>query len=147
MKKNKKQVNNLEVIDNYLNTNNEHYNNHALELYNEAEAGSLFKDVVIPLRFFSEYISILHTHKTKPLQVVAQLMNKMSTEKFNKEQQVFILKHLANWFRGTEFTDANSKKYSLNNIADFLKKEIDKLQPVKNENKNPFDWSEAKKAH
>lgn len=147
LKKNRNPVNKLETIESYFNTGNKHYNKHAFDLYNEAKKNKLFTDLEIPLRFFSDYSDFFDTQRAKPLQVVNQFIEAMKNKKLNKEQQVFILEHLINWFNGTEFTDEKGKEYSLEHIADLLENETENLQPfqkTKPETKNTFDWEKTK---
>jgi hypothetical protein len=148
MAKRKKEVNELETIESFFTTDNEHYNEYAFNLYKEAAENNLFSDLEIPLRFFSDYTDIFDTYRAKPLQVVKQLMAAIKEKRLNKKQQVFILEHLISWFRGTSFFDEKGKEYSMKTIKEILtqrKESLQLLNKTKPKPVNKFDFDEVKK--
>ncbi len=129
-----------EKIEKYFTTQNEYWNKQALSLFKEASKSNLFTDIEIPLHFFSTYENIFYNHRAKPLQVMRQFIGEMQQKKLSNEQQVFIMEHLARYFKDTVYTDDKGKEISLNSVITILETELSKLEPVQIQKADEFDF-------
>jgi len=143
MAKSKKQTNDLEKIEAYFKTENEHYNGFTLDIYNEAKENNLFPDIETPLWIFDNATSEFYESRNKPLQVLNELKKTFTKEKLNNEQQAFILEHLIEYFKNTVYTDDESKaEISLSKVEKLLKKELEQIKPTKaNKTKTEYNWN------
>ena len=143
MAKSKKQTNDLEKIEAYFTTENEHYNDFTLDIYNEAKENNLFTDIKTPLWIFDIATGEFYKSRNKPLQVLNELKETFTKEKLNNEQQTFILEHLIDYFKNTVYTDDESKtEISLSKVEKLLKKELEQMKPTK-ANKTEYNWNKT----
>jgi hypothetical protein len=126
----KKTTNDLEKIEAYFTTENEHWNEYALDIYNEARGNNLFPDIETPLWIFDNATNEFYESRNKPLQVLNELKETFTKEKLSNEQQAFILEHLVIYFRNTVYTDDKSKEeISLSKVKKLLEKELEIKKP------------------
>jgi len=145
MAKSKKQVNDLEKIEAYFTTENEHYNGFTLDIYNKAKENNLFPDIETPLWIFDSATREFYESRNKPLQVLNVLKETFTKEKLNNEQQAFILEHLIDYFKSTVYTDDESKtKLSLSKVEKLLKKELEQIKPtIANKTETEYNWNKT----
>lgn len=145
MAKSKKQVNDLEKIEAYFTTENEHYNGFTLDIYNEAKENNLFPDIETPLWIFDNATSEFYESRNKPLQVLNELKETFTKEKLNNEQQAFILEHLIDYFKNTIYTEGESKnEILLSKVEKLLKKELEQIKPTKaNKTETEYNWNKT----
>lgn len=145
MAKSKKQTNNLEKIEAYFTTENEHYNGFTLDIYNEAKENNLFPDIETPLWIFDNATIEFYESRNKPLQVLNELKGTFIKEKLNNEQQAFILEHLIDYFKNTIYTEGESKnEITLSKVEKLLKKELEQIKPTKaNKIETEYNWNKT----
>lgn len=145
MAKSKKQTNDLEKIEAYFTTENEHYNGFTLDIYNEAKENNLFPDIETPLWIFNNATNEFYESRNKPLQVLNELKETFTKEKLNNEQQAFILEHLIDYFKNTIYTEGESKnEISLSKVEKLLKKELEQIKPTKaNKTETEYNWNKT----
>jgi len=145
MAKSKKQTNDLEKIEAYFTTENEHYNGFTLDIYNEAKENNLFPDIETPLWIFDNATNEFYESRNKPLQVLNELKETFTKEKLNNEQQAFILEHLIDYFKNTIYTEGESKnEISLSKVEKLLKKELEQIKPTKaNKTETEYNWNKT----
>lgn len=145
MAKSKKQTNELEKIEAYFTTENEHYNGFTLDIYNEAKENNLFPDIETPLWIFDNATNEFYESRNKPLQVLNELKETFTKENLNNEQQAFILEHLIDYFKNTIYTEGESKnEISLSKVEKLLKKELEQIKPTKaNKTGTEYNWNKT----
>lgn len=146
-KRQKQQANELEQIEAFFSTENEHRNKFFFKLYKEAESQRLFESPLIPLQNIDRLITVCYTGRAKPLQTAKAVIKDIHF--FDREQKMFIYHLLVEFLEKTVWTDKDGKEITLAKIKDLLDAEFMYLinpeaknhQPAKNE----FDFKEVKK--
>lgn len=85
----KNTVHQVEGIEKYFNTRDEHFNNNAYYWYLEIRNNDLFPNTELPFQILSEYLFFLDNFRT-PITCIDKLNKKMDESDLTKEQKIFI---------------------------------------------------------
>jgi hypothetical protein len=84
---------NIEGIEKFMNTRDEHFNNNAYYWYLQLKDNDLFIDLEVPFKILSEYLFFLENYRT-PISCVDRLKKTMGDYDLTKEQKLFIFDKL-----------------------------------------------------
>lgn len=146
-KRQKQAANELEQIEAFFSTENEHRNKFFFKLYNEAVREQIFESPLIPMQNIDRLITACYTGRAKPLQTAKGVIADIHL--FNWEQKMFIYHLLVEYLETTGWTDKDGKEISLPKIKDLLDAEFMYLQNPDAKhtptNNNPtFDFDKVK---
>lgn len=146
MKKIKKQVSDLEAIETYFTTGNEHRDKYCFQIYKEAEQEQIFESPLTPLWLINKIVSDCYESRKKPVQAVKKVYKVIEDKGLNYKQKCFVYDHVIKILDSTTWKDENGKEVSLNQIKELLDNEFMSLSPENLEtDENLFDWESTTK--
>ncbi len=122
----------IESLESYFKTENEHWNGYAIEMLCEVLQQGQFEKPETPLQLFSKAIDIfIEQHKT-PLKAVQDFGNDVEKENLNPAQKLFIYEWVHKYVNNSIFDKADTKA-----LLGLLKSQIKRLkaEPKKDCNK------------
>src|SRR6202795_1814076 len=122
-------VKEIETLEGYIKTENEHWNSYAFEMLCELLRQGQFENPETPLQLFSNSIEIFIEHHEHPLKAVHLFTGEMEDRNLNPIQKIFVYEWVCKYLKQSEFN------FDLTPVKDLLKSQKEKLkaesQPVK----------------
>jgi hypothetical protein len=110
----------IETLESYFKTENEHWNNYALKTIKKALENELFSDFITLMKFYENGISIASdTHREKPFEGLQLIIAEYDKNALSTKQKVYLLESIFDYLNNTEFDDWYS-----NEIQDLIKSQI-----------------------
>ena len=114
-------TNDLQALEGYFKTENEHWNRYAFEMLCEVLKQGNFENPETPLQLFSIAVDIFTEHCETPLQAVQ--IFETETNGLEAEQKLFVFEWVLRYLRNTEF-----EKISTDEIQELLKSQTKRLE-------------------
>ena len=114
-------TNDLQALEGYFKTENEHWNGYAFEMLCEVLKQGNFENPETPLELFSNAVGIFTEHCETPLQAVQ--MFEAETNGLEAKQKLFVFEWILRYLRNTEF-----EKISTDEIQELLKSQTKRLE-------------------
>lgn len=122
-------TNDLQALEGYFKTENEHYNGYTFEMLCEVLKQANFENPELPLRLFSNAIDILTKHYETPLQAVQMFEAETDKLELEPKQKLFIFEWVLKYLKNSEFDKEGTKEAKdLNEIKNLLKTQIERLK-------------------
>ena len=110
----------IESVERYFKTENEHWNGYALKTIRKALEKQLFSDFNELMRLYELSITIAsETHKEKPFEGLQLIVSEYDKNELTTEQKVHLLEGVFEYLDRTDFEDWYS-----NEIQDLMKSQI-----------------------
>ncbi len=119
----------LQTLENYFKTENEHWNSYALKTISKALEKQLFSDFNKLMQLYELSIEIAsESHREKPFEGLQMIISNFDQSQLTTEQKIYLLERVFESLNDTDFNGWYS-----NEIQDFIKSEIafykDNLKP------------------
>ena len=111
----------IEALESYFKTENEHWNTYAFKMLCEVLQKDVFDNPETPLELFSMASNNLPKESESPLKALQNFGS--ITEKLNTPQKLFIYEWVLKYFKNSEFDNANTTE-----IQDLLKIQINHMK-------------------
>ena len=95
----------IESLDNYFKTENDHWNEHTLEMVCEILKRGEFENAELPLQLFSKAIELFTEHHQHPLKGFQLFESEMDKTNLDSTQKIFVYERISKYLRYTEFDD------------------------------------------
>jgi len=115
----------IEVLESYFNTDNEHWNSYAFAMLCEILRNYQFENPETPLLLFSKAIDIFTEHYKTPLKAVQVYTNEASNENLDPAQKLFVYETVYNYISETDLSDEG---LDFDDIESLLNIEIENLK-------------------
>jgi hypothetical protein len=120
----------IESLETYFKTENEHWNGYAFEMLCEVMKQGNFENPEIPLHLFEKAIAIfLEQHQT-PLKALNELESAMQKENLNEAQTLFVYEWVYKYVKVSDFDEIDFTE-----IKELLKSQTDRLNKKPEYNK------------
>jgi hypothetical protein len=119
----------IQALENYFKTDNEHWNRYAFEMVCEVLNQNLFEQPELPLSMFSYAIDTFTELHESPLTAIKTFDDEIKKHKLTPQQKLFILEHVSKYVRKSEFDQEGIGK-----IKELLKSKVQKLSDEVNPN-------------
>lgn len=113
----------IESLESYFKTENEHWNRYAFEMLCEVMKQGNFENPEIPLKLFDKAEYILTEQNETPLKAVQKFATIMDKANLNTVQRLFVYEWVHKYLRQTEFEDLD-----LTEVKDLLKSQTERLK-------------------
>lgn len=128
----------VQALDSYFKTENEHWNDYALKTIRKALEKQLFSDVNKLMQLYELSINIAsETHRGKPFEGLQLIISEYDKNELTTEQKVYLMEGVFEYLDCTEFDDWYSKE-----IQDLMKSQIvvyeNELQNILSEHNKPL---------
>jgi len=121
---------NIEALESYFKTENDHWNGHTFRMLCEILEHNIFENPEQPLELFGNGLNYFLENSDSPLKAIQLLTNELDKEKLSESQKLFVCEQLNKYLRNTDFDNKD-----LTDIRQLLIQQIEslkkKLQPVK----------------
>ncbi len=115
----------IESIESYFKTENEHWNGYAFSMVCEVLQQGLFDNPEQPLELFSKAVDIFTDHFETPLKAIQLFLQELEREKLNDMQKLFVSQWVYKYVKDSEF-----EKGDISEIRKLLKSQIENLKEV-----------------
>ena len=120
-------TNDLQALEGYFKTENEHWNGYAFEMLCEVLKQGNFENPETPLQLFSITVDNLTELYETPLQAVQ--MFEAETDKLEPKQKLFVFEWVLKYLKNSEFEKEGTKETKdLGEVKDLLKTQIERLK-------------------
>lgn len=120
-------TNDLQALEGYFKTENEHYNGYTFEMLCEVLKQGNFENPETPLQLFSIAVDNLPELYETPLQAVQ--MFETETNELEPKQKLFVFEWVLKYLKNSEFDKEGTKETKdLNEVKDLLKTQIERLK-------------------
>ena len=113
----------IETLESYFKTENEHWNEHVFEMVCEIFERDGFENAEKPLEFFSQAINLFTQNNQNPLKAFQLLEAELDQANFSAEQKIFLYERLTKYLRYSEFDEMD-----LTPISELLGSQVKKLK-------------------
>jgi hypothetical protein len=113
----------IESLESYFKTENEHWNSYAFEMLCEVLEQGNFENPETPLQLFDKAINILTEQHKTPFKAVREFASETEKAKLNQTQKLFVSLWVYKYLRATEFEEID-----LSEIKDLLKSQTERLK-------------------
>ena len=113
----------VQTLENYFNTENEHWNDFAFKILCEVIQKDNFTNPETPLQTFRKAVEIFTEHLETPLKAVQIFEIETNKRKLDTNQKLFLFEWVLKYVKYTEFKKAG--KYDITNL---LKSQIERLK-------------------
>lgn len=120
-------VKEIEALESYFKTENEHWNRYAFEMLCEVLKQGNFENPETPLQLFNKSVNIFTEQYETPLKAIQEVEAK--TKGLNTGQKSFVYEWIFKYLKRTEYEEID-----LTEIMDLLKSQIERLK-----NDNQFE--------
>lgn len=121
----------IEVLESYFNTDNEHWNGYAFEMLCEVLQHKHFENPETPLQLFSKAVDIFTEQYKTPLKAVQTFTSEASKQNLDPTQKLFVYEAIYKYISDTDFSDEG---LDFNDIEPLLKSQTECLKiEVKNQ--------------
>ena len=120
-------TNDLQALEGYFKTENEHWNSYAFEMLCEVLKQGNFENPETPLQLFSIAVDNLTELYETPLRAVQ--MFETETDKLELKQKLFVFEWVLKYLKNSEFEKEGTKETKdLGEVKDLLKTQIERLK-------------------
>ena len=128
-------VKEIEALESYFKTENEHWNSYAFEMLCEVLKHGNFENSETPLQLFNQSVNIFTEQSETPLKAIQEV--EVKTKELNTAQKLFVYEWIFKYLKRTEYEEID-----LTEIMDLLKSQIERLKNVNQiENQKPITGS------
>lgn len=113
----------VQALENYFKTENEHWNGYAFEMLCEVLQKGNFESPETPLQLFSKAVDIFSEHFETPLKAVQMFEAETDKQKLDTNQKLFVLEWVLKYVKNSEF-----EKADMDEIKDLLKSQTERLR-------------------
>lgn len=113
----------IESLESYFKTENEHWNGYAFEMLCEVLKQGNFENPEAALKLFDKAVNILSEQHETPLKAVQEFAAETEKEKLNTVQRLFIYEWVYKYVRFTDWGEID-----LSDIKDLLKSQTERLK-------------------
>jgi hypothetical protein len=122
----------IEALESYIKTENEHWNEFAFEMLCEVLQQGQFENPETPLQLFSDSIDTFTEHHEHPLKALQLFAGEMDKLKLNPDQKRFVYEWTYKYLKQSSF-----EAMDLTPIKDLLKSQKEKLK-VRSQSEKPL---------
>ena len=120
-------TNDLQALEGYFKTENEHWNSYAFEMLCEVLKQGNFENPETPLQLFSIAVENLPELYETPLQAVQEF--EAETNELEPKQKLFVFEWVLKYLKNSEFDKEGTKETKdLGEVKDLLKTQIERLE-------------------
>ena len=120
-------TNDLQALEGYFKTENEHYNGYTFEMLCEVLKQGNFETPETPLQLFSIAVDNLPELYETPLQAVQEF--EAETNELEPKQKLFVFEWVLKYLKNSEFDKEGTKETKdLGEVKDLLKTQIERLE-------------------
>lgn len=94
---------NMETLDNYFTTENEHWNTYAMSLHCKAIESGLFAKQELPIQLVDIGVNLLEKHCKTPTKAIEELLSQAAKANLTPAQQLFIYEGIDRYGDITDF--------------------------------------------
>lgn len=113
----------IESLEGYFKTENEHWNGYALEMLCEVLQQGNFENPETPLQLFDKAVNIFSEQHETPLKAVQEFATETDKQKLTPAQRLFVYEWAYKYLRQTEFEGLD-----LTEVKDILKSQTERLK-------------------
>lgn len=116
----------IETLESYFKTENEHWNGYAFEMLCEVLQRNDFENPETPLKLFDKAVNVLIEKHSTPLKAIQELITETEKQELNPVQMLFVFEWIYKYVRFTTFDNVD-----LSEIKDLLKSHTERLKNYK----------------
>lgn len=116
----------IESLESYFKTENEHWNGYAFEMLCEVLKQGNFENPETPLQLFDKAVNIFTKQHETPLKAVQEFAALTDKANLNTAQRLFVYEWVYKYLRNTEFEELD-----LTEVKDLLKSQTERLKKDK----------------
>jgi len=113
----------IQSIESYFKTENEHWNGHAFEILCEVLQQGNFENPETPLQLFDKAVNIFSEQHKTPLKAVQEFATETDKQKLTPAQKLFVYEWVYKYVRVSDFGELD-----LSEVKDLLKSQIERLK-------------------
>jgi len=113
----------IQSIESYFKTENEHWNGHAFEMLCEVLQQGNFENPETPLQLFDKAVNIFTEQHETPLKAVQEFATETDKQKLTPAQKLFVYEWVYKYVRVSDFGELD-----LSEVKDLLKSQIERLK-------------------
>ena len=113
----------IESLENYFRTENEHWNGYAFEMLCEVLKQGIFETPETPLQLFDKAVNIFTEKHETPLKAVQEFATETDKQKLTQAQKLFVYERVYKYVRFTEFENIDIVE-----IKEILKSQTERLK-------------------
>jgi hypothetical protein len=113
----------IENLESYFKTKNEHWNGYAFEMLCEVIQQGNFENPETPLQLFDKALNIFTEHHKTPLKAVQEFASETEKTKLTPAQKLFVYEWVYKYVKGSDFGEMDFTE-----IRDLLSSQIEKLK-------------------
>jgi len=119
-------TNEIEVLESYFQTKNEHWNTYTREILCEVMQQGNFENPETPLRLFSISLDIFRNRHQSPLKAVQEFAAETDKLKLTIDQKLFVYNWVSRYLKNSEFDDIDTSEIEI-----LLRSQTEKLKNEK----------------
>ena len=119
-------ANEIEVLESYFQTKNEHWNTYTREILCEVMQQGNFENPETPLKLFSISIEIFRNQHQNPLKAVQEFAAETDKLKLTIDQKLFVYSWVCRYLKNSEFDDIDTSEIEI-----LLRSQTEKLKNEK----------------
>ena len=119
-------ANEIEVLESYFQTKNEHWNTYTREILCEVMQQGNFENPETPLRLFSISLDIFRNRHQSPLKAVQEFAAETDKLKLTIDQKLFVYNWVGRYLKNSEFDDIDTSEIEI-----LLRSQTEKLKNEK----------------
>lgn len=123
----------IEVLESYFQTENEHWNRYAFDVLCEVLQKGQFDNPEIPLELFSKSIDIFSEQYETPLGAVQTFFIELNKKGLSNSQNLFVCKWVLKYLKYSEF-----EKGDITDIQELFESQVENLKNQKPEYNKPL---------
>ncbi len=116
----------IESLESYFKTENEHWNGYAFEILCDVMKKGNFESPEIPLLLFDRSANIFSEQHKTPLKAVQEFAAEIDKHKLTPAQKLFVYEWVYKYLRGTDFEELD-----LTEITEIIKSQTERLKTEK----------------
>ena len=113
----------IESLESYFKTENEHWNGYAFEMLCEVLEQGNFENPETPLQLFDKAVNIFTEQHKTPLKAVQEFATETDKQKLTPAQRLFVYEWVYKYLRQTEFEELD-----LTEVKDLIKSQTERLK-------------------
>lgn len=117
------QTKEIESLESYFKTENEHWNGYAFEMLCEVLKQGIFENPETPLQLFDRAVTIFSNYHETPLKAVCEFANEIDKQKLTLHPKLFVYEWVYKYLRLTEFENIDTTE-----VKEILKSQIERLK-------------------
>lgn len=113
----------IEALESYFKTENEHWNKYAFEMLCEVLKQGNFETPETPLQLFSNAVDLVTEHFKTPLKAIQLFEAETVKQNLSRPQKLFVFEWVYNYIKYSEFEKADTTE-----IKELLKSQTERLK-------------------